>query len=827
MRNVHATAFIRWQGFQYLSKRWTAGPYFYASGQERLVHLVGEGGTLWVVTSHREEEEPRKYRLAFKLQNCRATSPPKEYREFGSYAVRAEDAVLFPENDVTATLLELRFASGRPIADPSKIGLSLLAIRELADVDVARLEEFQQRALTGQVEIPLSPSVERVVGDLPTGQAVTAWEILKRLIELHSEYGEGQASALLNMPGPPAGTSRPVDEWIADVKSLIEPSAVTRLHGRLLILGLARVDDDLGQFLDGEGFLQKVETELRDPVEHCFRPRPDAAPLHVDSPENIDRLGREVFARSLAKRIKEMWQEYREQSDSSFVLHLHGPWGSGKTTLLRLLRQELEPEQVVGGSIATRIGRIWQGSTLRHLLLRVMGKKTERMDKRTSDWVVVDFNAWRLQRLDPPWWSLLNSVYTESLTAFSANREYWHARRVRAGELGRRLFAGRKDLLVGALVFFALALLAYYPLRSRPVGSQQGLLATLKDNAEALSAVLALLGTLLTASLVMSRSLLSGSSQSAKTFVDHASSPMDLVRRHFKKLVKAIDRPILIAIDDLDRCRREYVVTLLEGIQTLFSNPRVFYVLAADRRWLQACFENSYEEFSGNVQEPGCRLGSLFLEKAVQLSVTVPRLSPEVQKAYWNYLLKPSQSVPARYEDLLEDERERFRGADTQERVFTLMKEEESDPDRRQARQQAAVEQLGTAGVETSTEYFLSPFAPLLDPNPRSMKRFVNAYALQRDLAVLGGLDIAYTDKRKKLALWTLISLRWPLLEEYLIQLASNDAAGPSDEVRSLLQSESVGNVLEGEQVNVQLDIEAVKEFAALRGSESTPGTVA
>jgi len=265
-------------------------------------------------------------------------------------------------------------------------------------------------------------------------------------------------------------------------------------------------------------------------------------------------------------------------------------------------------------------------------------------------------------------------------------------------------------------------------------------------------------------------------------------------------------------------------VTLLEGIQTLFSNPRVIYVVAADRRWLQACFEKSYEDFSDTVYEPGRRLGSLFLEKAVQLSVSVPRLSLAAQKAYWGFLLG---SAGGGQEDFLSRERERFQDADTQEKVFARIREDEPDSNSRQIRLQAAVEQLGTAPVEESTEYFLSPFAPLLDPNPRAMKRFVNAYALQRDLALLAGLDIMETMKRKQLALWTIVSLRWPLVEEYLIEVACGQTGKPSQNMVTLLNSESLQMVLNGQGVGTQLDLEAIREFAALRGSESTAGTVA
>ena len=76
--------------------------------------------------------------------------------------------------------------------------------------------------------------------------------------------------------------------------------------------------------------------------------------------------------------------------------------------------------------------------------------------------------------------------------------------------------------------------------------------------------------------------------------------------------------------------------------RTLFHDRRVVYVVAADRRWLHAAFEKVYEQFAASVKEPGRRLGSLFLEKAFELSVSLPRLSPKTQADFWDYLNQPA-----------------------------------------------------------------------------------------------------------------------------------------------------------------------------------------
>jgi len=383
---TNAIAMIRPDGFQRLVSRMEKNePIFYASRQKRLVGLVGGGGTLWLVTSLGQKGLPRSYRLACKLTDCSEAEPPEEYKRFGRYAIRAGEAFLLPDNDATATLLKLRFESGKPIANRSNIGQALLAIRQLDTNDVALLETFYSTISAPREEIVLSPSVDGVVNSLRAKSSVTAWDIVQTLLGRHSEYGGGQASMLSSESGPTAGVSKPVGEWIEKAKARLDTTIVKELHGRLLILALARVDEDLHRYLQRGDFLQKVESELREPVDRLFLAPGDAAPLHVDGPEKKDRLGREAFARSLAARLRRIWQDYSQEAESSFILHLHGPWGAGKTTLLRLLRKELAPE--------TDVVRQDKKTAILELLRKVLRRKTNVARQDESRWIVVEFNA--------------------------------------------------------------------------------------------------------------------------------------------------------------------------------------------------------------------------------------------------------------------------------------------------------------------------------------------------------------------------------------------------------------------------------------------------
>jgi hypothetical protein len=449
-----------------------------------------------------------------------------------------------------------------------------------------------------------------------------------------------------------------------------------------------------------------------------------------------------------------------------------------------------------------------------------------------SPWVVVDFNAWQNQRLDPPWWPLLDGIIRQSARQVSWGRRVW----LKLREGLWRFTTKRRDLLIFTFVALSFGVLGYLFLRPTIVAQLEKPLGETGEVAEKVTDILGLL-TLVGGWLWFgSRSLISGSARAAQSFLDSAADPMDRIQRHFQTMVRTVDRPIAVFVDDLDRCQASYVVQLLEGIQTLFRDPRVVYVIAADQRWLHACFETTYEAFAESVHEPGRRLGSLFLEKAFEISVALPELSSGVRADYWRFLLSgdPAQT-DERLAALEQEARAEFRHDRSEQEVVARLEEgKEASPQfrrqvysvdpadmrgsgdalRAQARRQVAVERLASAEIEKKVSAFLLPFAPLLEPNPRSMKRLLNAYAIRRDLAILSGLDVlAHEGRRRKLALWTILALRWPALEDFLREKAGGDDAEPSAEVAALLSSSDLKQVVLAPDLGGPLTLDDLKEL--------------
>ncbi|MFC1476273.1 P-loop NTPase fold protein, partial [Candidatus Zixiibacteriota bacterium] len=432
--------------------------------------------------------------------------------------------------------------------------------------------------------------------------------------------------------------------------------------------------------------------------------------------------------------------------------------------------------------------------------------------------VVVDFNAWRHQRIGPPWWALMNALFTK------ARRSLWTSKKSRWAWLCLREFwwrAGMRRVLIflglAGFVVLGWGIGLWRPIIQAIFGES----ATSTDMISGIATVsMLVLGTI----SGIWRWLRLGRPSRAQKFLEFAKDPMGPLVEHYNCLVKLIKRPIALFIDDLDRCQVDYVVRLLEGIQTIFVDAPVVYVIASDRRWLCTSFETAYESFGKTVNEPGRPLGHFFLEKTFQMSFPVPRISDTAKKEYLDRLLRVTRDkTDQEIEDFTLDARQEMETAETEQEIQQRV-EESRGTDREQFVRQAAVVKKAERKFEERTKHVLSPFLDLMTPNPRAMKRLINAFGMNDTTSILAGLDLP----TEQLALWTILDLQWPVLAVYLEKnpeivehIGAEKAALPQDipaELRGLFLDEDVRRVIKGdaEGVSAELDAVTIREKCAL-----------
>jgi KAP family P-loop domain/Clp amino terminal domain, pathogenicity island component len=519
----------------------------------------------------------------------------------------------------------------------------------------------------------------------------------------------------------------------------------------------------LERYLDSPA-LQPENTSVDEQSEPAAEPSPPlaAVPTHGDRPARDDELGRVRLAEILAERMRRIRGEDTElpaatrrerraklrrdrkaaKETGSFLIHVHAPWGAGKSSLLNFLGAELRN---LGESSAFQARRT--------------------KEEHLSQWIVADFSAWEHQRLEPPWWWLLAAMRR------SAARELWKINRgrwlwFRVRDAWWHLWNARATvlalLLAGGLLVLAW-LLNWFGLE----GSD---LTALKATAVSVTALIAFV-TLMWGRIRGTSTLLAfGSAAGAVRFMRRSHDPLGVYRRRFSWLVRASGRPMAVIVDDLDRCKPEYVVALLEGIQTLFADQPVTFVVAADRTWLCQSFATSYGAFDAVVGEPGRPLGYLFLEKTFQVSMEIPPMSPEVREQFWGALNRPAVATrkPGATDSTLAADayRDTLSLRDVEDRRRSLRREPNAD---QEAIDRGAVRRLNAPELQARLEDDLSAYADLLENNPRAMKRLLNSYGIERD-RLLRENDELSRDERRQLVLFAILRLRWPQFAEYLLR---------------------------------------------------------
>lgn len=545
-----------------------------------------------------------------------------------------------------------------------------------------------------------------------------------------------------------------------------------------------QIDSAEGDPAAGAGIIQaKAAFDQLQPEEVTLSPE-WRVPWLKDGPPEEDLLGREDLARSLAGQLR--WI-HEHPPAMSFLIHLDGPWGSGKTTLLRYLRKELEN---------TKTEQEEPENT-----------KTEQGPER---FLCIELNAWREQRIGPPWWSILMALRRQRLASAK-----WYARpSVWLLDLWDRLRVAWVPYLAGLLVLVGLLAGLY------AVSSQD--LLNAGKHAKVIGSILALGGTLLGGVMALTKFGLLGSTRSARLFVEMNDNPMQGIGQLFTRSLRRAEHPVVFFIDDLDRANEEYVVEFLEAVQTLVRDSvrdsdqstvkakgGPYFVVAADGRWIRIGYEQVYATFRA-VQSPGVPLGYLFLEKIFQLTVRLPGISEDLRAEYFANLLDVSQSRLSSDEKKADEMKlkhfqkdiKHAQGHDQLMSVVRRVKQLQDPVNKRKLLGSAAVKVSDPEMLGATTQHALKKFSSFLEPNPRSIKLFVNKYSVLRALRILEGVEV----ELGPLGLWTVVEMRWPALGDHL-RVHPDDVCAirqkkcpltlsPNDNLRSLFENSKVHDVV-------------------------------
>ena len=548
-----------------------------------------------------------------------------------------------------------------------------------------------------------------------------------------------------------------------------------------------------------------------------------------DEPEqDYDALGRSILAIGVARRLHRIWgransgdtSRARDDDRAGFLVHIDAPWGGGKTSFANYVARTLCPPSRAASRPARFLDARYPGLNVGGIFLEdppIEPDDVERLTRLPDDqrrpWIVVPFNAWQSESCSPPWWIFYQTIRRRTFDAVrrEGTRPWTPAEPVPAMPTRIDRALARYEHWIGlwiaefwfrlwnpkvrTLLFTALLSVAVLGLLelSGTFGSSKATNGTLTSGFLVSSGIGLLLAGLTGISAVwglgalLTEAIVPGSDTVAERLNLGNGDPFERFRRHFNATMRRVNRPVLVIIDDLDRCGPEFVVDLIRGIQTLLRSPRVVFMILGEREWIDTAFEIHNKEMKGVDFGPEQSLGARFVEKAIQMSFMLPAATAEDQTGFVRSILLGGKGAgPQTLSDELKSRVRTFANnavsgaasatldsAPIIERVITDLRSSGADPlpdDSDALRDQVAkavndtlaINATSDARVEEAIVHQLEVLADCFPPNPRQVKRIVNtitiyfAVALQRPNITP---DAAF---RRQLALWIIIMIEWP-----------------------------------------------------------------
>jgi hypothetical protein len=193
-------------------------------------------------------------------------------------------------------------------------------------------------------------------------------------------------------------------------------------------------------------------------------------------------------------------------------------------------------------------------------------------------------------------------------------------------------------------------------------------------------------------------------------------------RDAFKELIDSIPRVtrVVVLVDDLDRCLPHAVMGTLEAIKLFLSVEKMVFVIAADKEMVR-------DAIAANLaQAPrGERFAKRYLDKIIQLPISLPRVALYEAEAYIGLLLARGELEADRFAELVEHCRRR-----RAERHIPLLWGFPEGASRPTESDLSLAGQL-TRGLRADRV-----------TNPREIKRFLNEFGVRGTIAEQRGLSV-------------------------------------------------------------------------------------
>ncbi|MGN6801270.1 MAG: KAP family P-loop NTPase fold protein, partial [Ginsengibacter sp.] len=240
-------------------------------------------------------------------------------------------------------------------------------------------------------------------------------------------------------------------------------------------------------------------------------------------------------------------------------------------------------------------------------------------------------------------------------------------------------------------------------------------------------------------------------------------------------------KPLVVFVDDLDRCSPGKVVEVIEAINVFINgkyNNKCYFILGMDAEMVASALDVSYEKLKGKLGQKEIEQGSIgwyFLDKFIQLPFFIPIMSDEKKKEYIEVLLTEKNE---KQEDELKIETNKTTVDDLYKNVMHTSNNLESakliseanltSVEMHTLEKMILNNQVKSQKQNLEIQREVVRYAPFINPDPRSLKRFTNLlrfYCSYQFLRMKKNQD--YVDA-KVLSKWLTLMIKFPQFIRWL-----------------------------------------------------------
>lgn len=599
------------------------------------------------------------------------------------------------------------------------------------------------------------------------------------------------------------------DEWVTNILSIVTPPLQPQIiDGRMFInaailsefknmysladekkklhqLCLAlytqlakEINGDFASQLTAKG--QELYAYLQNPTTASTEPLIKSR-LHSDTTDfgESDVLNYDLIAENLFSILKD------KSTKPPLNIGILAPWGRGKTNLMKRIKAKFDDEAKKTRAAAPQPAK---KQPPKLSLLRKWLSEDGIGVQHNLPFATVWFNPWNYQSSDMIWAGLANSVIEQVVEQIEdpVEREiFWmqlRLARIDKDELRRDIqtrFVLQTAKIVIAVFTVALTAILFWLKQVTPALSVLGL--------GGIPAIIAFIASAIKPYDVKISDAFSKYTKAPK-YNEKLGTFHEVEADMNRVLDLCVDaeKPLVVFVDDLDRCSPSKIVEVIEAINVFISgkyNNKCYFILGMDAEVVAGALDVTYEKMKGKLATKESEQGSIgwyFLDKFIQLPFFIPVMSETKKKEYLAGLLTEKSTAAAATGNAAQSRKEKTTSemkelstavlaAGSVKESTDIIKNAELTPEEVAHLDKLILQnQVQSERQNEQIKQQIALYGQFVSSDPRSLKRFANLLRFHCGYQFLRMKKGQTYVEPKVLAKWLVLMLKFPQLVRWI-----------------------------------------------------------